>query len=153
MWYNLCLIVVRDSKCDYPAACNAMETLLIHRDLLRTPIFDQIIDMLRTEHVRHMQWHWSRKYYALSILARGFSTFNRSIKCLFDYFQLIQIDYSVTESSFHCVLTGEDPCWPPVCILFNFQPIWGEVSEDRVWGPGVLHWGGGQYAGRCGSHP
>ena len=42
---------MKDSKCDYPSACNAMETLLIHRDLLRTPMFDQIIDMLRAEEV------------------------------------------------------------------------------------------------------
>lgn len=49
---NLCFVLVRDSKCDYPAACNAMETLLIHKDFLRTPMFDQIIDTLRAENVR-----------------------------------------------------------------------------------------------------
>ena len=44
--------VVRDAKCDYPSACNAMETLLIHKDLVNTKLFDSIIEVLENEHVK-----------------------------------------------------------------------------------------------------
>ena len=40
-----------DSKCDYPAACNAMETLLIHSSLLNTPAFQDLLDSLRRSNV------------------------------------------------------------------------------------------------------
>ena len=43
--------IVFDSKCDYPSACNAMETLLIHRDLLTTPLYDAVIKKLRNSDV------------------------------------------------------------------------------------------------------
>ncbi|XP_065556959.1 delta-1-pyrroline-5-carboxylate synthase-like isoform X2 [Artemia franciscana] len=45
--------IIRDSKCDYPAACNSMETLLIHQDLAdNQSFFKDIIDMLRSENVK-----------------------------------------------------------------------------------------------------
>jgi len=49
---DMALRIVRDSKCDYPSACNAMETLLIHKDLIRSAFFDNLIEMFRLEKVK-----------------------------------------------------------------------------------------------------
>ena len=39
--------IVLDSKTDYPSACNAMETLLIHEELLHNGQFDQVCASLK----------------------------------------------------------------------------------------------------------
>merc|ERR1711997_1362947 len=38
--------IVKDAKTDYPSACNAMETLLFHEDLVDTSMFHQVCQML-----------------------------------------------------------------------------------------------------------
>lgn len=43
--------IVLDAKVDYPAACNAMETLLVHSDLLQTGGLNELLVNLRLEGV------------------------------------------------------------------------------------------------------
>lgn len=43
--------IVLDAKVDYPAVCNAMETLLVHKDLVHTEGLNEIIVDLQTEGV------------------------------------------------------------------------------------------------------
>ncbi|XP_022765098.1 delta-1-pyrroline-5-carboxylate synthase-like isoform X2 [Durio zibethinus] len=43
--------IVLDAKIDYPAACNAMETLLVHKDLVQSGALNELIVDLRIEGV------------------------------------------------------------------------------------------------------
>ncbi|KAL0402819.1 UNVERIFIED_CONTAM: Delta-1-pyrroline-5-carboxylate synthase [Sesamum radiatum] len=44
--------IVLDAKTDYPAACNAMETLLVHKDLLQDGILNELIMELQIKGVK-----------------------------------------------------------------------------------------------------
>ncbi|XP_066913761.1 delta-1-pyrroline-5-carboxylate synthase-like [Clytia hemisphaerica] len=44
--------VVIDSKCNYPAACNAMETLLVDKTLFGTTAFDELLQALKNNNVK-----------------------------------------------------------------------------------------------------
>ena len=47
---NMAVDVIVDSKCDYPAACNAVETLLVHEDALE-PILPSVASALMAQGV------------------------------------------------------------------------------------------------------
>lgn len=60
---NKAVRIVRDAKCDYPSACNAMETLLVHQSLVKGPLVGAVLKKLIEEGVKV---HFGPKYAALS---------------------------------------------------------------------------------------
>ncbi|CAG5130683.1 unnamed protein product, partial [Candidula unifasciata] len=44
---EMALHIVKDAKCDYPAACNSMESLLIHKSHREGKLFDRLCEMLK----------------------------------------------------------------------------------------------------------
>lgn len=83
-----------------------METLLVHRDLLRTPLFDQIIDMLRVEKVNDCTNAEER----------------------------LTVRFREARCSLHPAhVSGEDPCWASFRFLPDLQPLRGQVLAHRVW--------------------
>ena len=53
-WVSFAVV---DSKCDYPAACNSMETLLIHEKLVRLSALEKVIAALKERGVRFTPPH------------------------------------------------------------------------------------------------
>lgn len=49
---DMAVRIVTESKVDYPSACNALETLLLHKSLVATPTFERLISALRGANVR-----------------------------------------------------------------------------------------------------
>ena len=69
------LFTVLDSKCDYPAACNAMEVLLLHSSLLQKgSFFTSLINALRQHKV-------SVKYVCIYILRTCVRDFKGVLCC------------------------------------------------------------------------
>nr|ANR02120.1 delta1-pyrroline-5-carboxylate synthetase 1 [Lilium regale] len=102
--------IVLDAKTDYPAACNAMETLLLHKDLLKSGRINDLIIGLRGEGVT--LFGGSRANEELDIpLAQSFHHEYSSIACTVEFVDDIHaaIDHIHQHGSAHtdCIVTED----------------------------------------------
>ncbi|XP_039064419.1 delta-1-pyrroline-5-carboxylate synthase-like isoform X2 [Hibiscus syriacus] len=100
--------IVLDAKTDYPAACNAMETLLVHKDLSSTGLLNEIIMGLQHEGV--ILYGGSRASSLLNIPeAHSFHHEYNSMACTVEIVDDVQaaIDHIHQHGSSHtdCIVT------------------------------------------------
>jgi len=74
--------IVIDSKCDYPAACNALETILLHSDLLESDVFADIVEELKQNGVEMNSGpRLKQRLQFPPPLARSLGTEYQSLRC------------------------------------------------------------------------
>ncbi|CAG0921139.1 unnamed protein product [Notodromas monacha] len=99
---QMALKIVRDSKLDYPAACNAMETLLIHEELMEeSSFFDDVCRMLKKHNVKiHSGPRLSRRMTFSPPLVKKMKTEYGGLECA------IELVTSVEQAIEHVVNFG-----------------------------------------------
>ncbi|CAK8541731.1 unnamed protein product [Lathyrus sativus] len=102
--------IVRDAKTDYPAACNAMETLLVHKDLSGNNGLDELVAELQREGV---QLYGGPRASALLNIAetKSFHTEYSSLACTIeivdDVFAAIDHIHENGSSHTDCIVTED----------------------------------------------
>jgi delta-1-pyrroline-5-carboxylate synthetase len=95
---EMTLQIVQDSKCGYPTACNATETLLFHVELLNTPLFSKTMKMLAENRVKvnyGLQLASLQGISELEPLARSYKLEYSDLECT------VEVVSNVSEASQH----------------------------------------------------
>ncbi|KAL6609871.1 hypothetical protein ACP70R_039840 [Stipagrostis hirtigluma subsp. patula] len=108
---NMAKRIVLDAKIDYPAACNAMETLLVHKDLIKAPGLDDILLSLKTEGVAIYGGPVAHEVLGIP-KADSFHHEYSSMACTIEFVDDVQsaIDHIHRYGSSHteCIVTSDD---------------------------------------------
>ncbi|KAL6841338.1 hypothetical protein ACP4OV_028856 [Aristida adscensionis] len=108
---NMAKRIVLDAKIDYPAACNAMETLLVHKDLMKSPGLDDILLSLKTEGVALYGGPVAHEVLGIP-KADSFHHEYSSMACTIEFIDDVQsaIDHIHRYGSSHtdCIVTTDD---------------------------------------------